>query len=418
MRPWFPLLTGLALFAASSAAADVAPKKLLVYYSWPSVIHGAPGPTDPVDRFAEYDYVVLGGGLEVASHPEHAFTVSLVADPRLANTSVFGYVDLGVTNGGQNLTPAQIQSAIQAWAAMGVAGVLLDDFGYEYGTSRDRQNQALDWVHAEGLAAIANAWVPADAFDAAIHPLNPAGTASHANASDFYLYESFRIRLDQYETESEWRTKADALEGYRAQLGFRVLGVTTTAIDDTTSYDESQFFHTWYSALLSGYEAVGVGEYVYSATGASNGWSPVYPRPDVLPGDSFLGPIQQSGSDYFRDTTLGRVTVNPVTHAYSFTPHPTAVDASTPAARSRSFPEPFRDEVELRLATPAADIADLTLWDVRGRRVRTLRPTDAARRDFRWDGRDETGREAPAGVYFWSARHGSARSSGRVTKVD
>ena len=51
---------------------------------------------------------------------------------------------------------------------------------------------------------------------------------------------------------------------------------------------------------------------------------------------------------------------------------------------------------------PAAGRARLVLYDVRGRRVRTL--VDGARAAgehvARWDGRDESGAPAAAGVYF------------------
>jgi hypothetical protein len=35
--------------------------------------------------------------------------------------------------------------------------VMLDDFGYDFGVSRARQNSAVDYAHAQWLAVIANA---------------------------------------------------------------------------------------------------------------------------------------------------------------------------------------------------------------------------------------------------------------------
>ena len=65
-------------------------------------------------------------------------------------------------------------------------------------------------------------------------------------------------------------------------------------------------------------------------------------------------------------------------------------------------PNPARGGTRVAFELPAAGHARLVLYDVRGRRVRTL--VDGARAAgehvARWDGRDESGAPAAAGVYF------------------
>jgi 1,4-alpha-glucan branching enzyme len=79
-------------------------------------------------------------------------------------------------------------------------------------------------------------------------------------------------------------------------------------------------------------------------------------------------------------------------------------------------PNPARGATSVTFGLPAAGHARLELYDVRGRRVRTL--VDGARAAgehvARWDGRDEAGAPAAAGVYFLRLEAGGATRRGRI----
>jgi flagellar hook assembly protein FlgD len=62
--------------------------------------------------------------------------------------------------------------------------------------------------------------------------------------------------------------------------------------------------------------------------------------------------------------------------------------------------------------------ADLDVYAESGELVRSLRPCVAAggRTSYRWNGRDNEGRDAPEGVYFLAAA-GKAGSGTKVVKV-
>ena len=78
----------------------------------------------------------------------------------------------------------------------GAGVIFLDDYGYDFGTARARQNEAVDYAHSVGMSVIANALFPEDAFGRQIHPThNPSGTATSLNSSDFYLCESHQKRI-------------------------------------------------------------------------------------------------------------------------------------------------------------------------------------------------------------------------------
>lgn len=73
-----------------------------------------------------------------------------------------------------------------------------------------------------------------------------------------------------------------------------------------------------------------------------------------------------------------------------------------PALLDAPVPNPFNPVTTLRYQIPAgARSVSLAVYDQRGHRVRTLEPGDAPGwRERTWDGRDESGRVLPSGVYF------------------
>ncbi len=77
-------------------------------------------------------------------------------------------------------------------------------------------------------------------------------------------------------------------------------------------------------------------------------------------------------------------------------------------------PNPARGASAVEFALSGAGPVDLTVCDALGRRVRTLAsgPMPAGSHSARWDGRDEAGRAAPPGLYFWCLR----TPSGQLTR--
>ena len=66
-------------------------------------------------------------------------------------------------------------------------------------------------------------------------------------------------------------------------------------------------------------------------------------------------------------------------------------------------PDPFRSRTSLRFRLAEPSDAGLSVYDPGGRKLRTLLRSGlfpAGAHSLDWDGRDEQGREMPAGVYF------------------
>ena len=71
-------------------------------------------------------------------------------------------------------------------------------------------------------------------------------------------------------------------------------------------------------------------------------------------------------------------------------------------ARVKSHPNPFSRHVAIRYMLPVAGRVELVVYDMTGRRIRTLvnRPRRAGWHVAIWDGRDKNGQPAPAGAYL------------------
>ncbi len=95
--------------------------------------------------------------------------------------------------------------------------------------------------------------------------------------------------------------------------------------------------------------------------------------------------------------------------------------ASIPArlTLSPAAPNPFRTETVLRLALPGAAEARMEVFDLSGRRVRTLldAAVPAGELWVRWDGRDAAGRAVPSGVYFLRLAAGTETREERILRT-
>jgi FlgD Ig-like domain/Proprotein convertase P-domain len=102
-----------------------------------------------------------------------------------------------------------------------------------------------------------------------------------------------------------------------------------------------------------------------------------------------------------------------------------AVDVTNPAAPLVAWlapaqPNPVRaNGTEIRFALPTATDAALEIFDVSGRRVRTLVDgrLQAGTHSERWNGRDAAGRPVASGVYLYRLRAGAFEATRRVVVV-
>jgi beta-lactamase superfamily II metal-dependent hydrolase len=94
----------------------------------------------------------------------------------------------------------------------------------------------------------------------------------------------------------------------------------------------------------------------------------------------------------------------------------TAVPAADLLAVHGNYPNPFNPSTEVRFATPAGGPVRLTVLDLSGRVLREAAWQVApGPQGWRWNGRDEAGRELPSGVYLYRIVTRDGTGAGRMT---
>jgi hypothetical protein len=93
---------------------------------------------------------------------------------------------------------------------------------------------------------------------------------------------------------------------------------------------------------------------------------------------------------------------------------------SAPSAFLTASPNPSRAAVSLRFSLPVGAAVSAGVFDVQGRRVRTLesRRFQAGSHTLRWDGMDDEGQPAASGVYFARVEYGSHALVSRIVRVE
>lgn len=287
------------------------PQRLAIYYGWPSGVNGASSLEAAAAVFADYQRVVFGWGLQDKGHGDHRNTASIIA-ALAERTRVYGYIPLGQATG---LSPRQVKKAAKLWRKLGVGGVLLDEAGYDYGNTRKRQNQCLDAVRSQSLTPVLNAWKPADLLSTFPGAANPKGEPLALTAGDALLYESYRVREGELESDERWRDKIAALA--RRPTGVELWGVSTTS---AARRDPPLHDYLAFCAIMDGLDVVGWGEPEFSAPDNA-----LPPRPwPQLPHATEIrleGDVIPYGSAYARQTSLGLLRVDPdATPAGAFSP--------------------------------------------------------------------------------------------------
>ncbi|MFH1278148.1 MAG: agmatine deiminase family protein [Candidatus Eisenbacteria bacterium] len=128
-------------------------------------------------------------------------------------------------------------------------------------------------------------------------------------------------------------------------------------------------------------------------------------------------PVDSTTVDYYvhAEDNGGRAEGKPRTEPAAWYTFPILGDASTAVAEGApeavavlypNRPNPFNPSTTFRFDLREEDRVELFVFDVRGRQVRRLvdRSFPGGSHEVTWDGRDDSGREVPSGVYYYRLR--------------
>ena len=242
------------------ATAAVTPKRLAVYYGYPSLVEGADGSVShAVSIFGRYDVIVFGRRLDVGTaSPDREIEAPLVAQIiqrlhlRPQQPVIYGYADLGRS---QQLTDADIVRRVDGWKRLGADGILLDEAGRDTRVSRQRRTAAVRAVHERGLSALMNAFSPDDLFDTR-NP-KPAGDPGELGPRDALLIEAFAVENSVVQARDAAARRAATAIKWRQRTGIKVYAVTTTV---PGRFDASAVVYAERLAADLGIDAFGWGE--------------------------------------------------------------------------------------------------------------------------------------------------------------
>ncbi len=85
----------------------------------------------------------------------------------------------------------------------------------------------------------------------------------------------------------------------------------------------------------------------------------------------------------------------------------------------QNFPNPFNPQTEIRFGLPRTAHVVLKIYNVIGEEIRTLADNyvEAGFHSISWDGKDETGRDLPSGIYVYRLYVGPGKAFVEVKKL-
>lgn len=209
------------------------PYKLMIYYGYPSQVNNVNSVNAAAEIFSEYDNIVFGANLENNSHPDHTNLTEIIKKIKNIKPNIIlcGYLDIGVTT--NNFSIEYMKNSIDNWKITGVNTIFLDDFGYDFGTTRERQNEIVKYVHDSNLACFANAWNFDDIFSSnKVSIYNENGLKTNINNNDYFLLESFPYNLTQWKPLDQLLLTIDKARLYRDEFGTKICAVSPIKYSD------------------------------------------------------------------------------------------------------------------------------------------------------------------------------------------
>ncbi|RPH92974.1 MAG: choice-of-anchor D domain-containing protein, partial [Lysobacterales bacterium] len=155
------------------------------------------------------------------------------------------------------------------------------------------------------------------------------------------------------------------------------------------------------------------------------GWALVAPTSGTIPGGGSLDltvTLNSTGLSAGTHRGVVHLLSNDLLHPDVQIPLTLVVQAAEPDptptvfSLAQNVPNPFHADTLIRVGIPGPGTVELRIFDIRGALVRTLAtgPLDAGFRDYVWDGREDDGGQAPAGVYFCRLKSGQGEVTRRM----
>lgn len=272
--------------------SEISLKNLLVYYGYPISYNGLNDVNGVISSISSsYSHWIVGDTYGDTTHEEYLTTKAIIDGVRAEGVIVYGYVPIGENTEG--LTVGQIKAKIDEWFAVGVDGIFLDEFGFDFANTRAKQIEIVDYVHSLDLPYCANAWIVEDFACDDVSEIgytigdwrytnfvtyNPLNLPLTRYSTDSYMFENFcfdhlGVSVISNTQERAVNVTARAAAGNFSVWALAVLGESTpgnydefligtfNSLDDVSAYVSA-------NAFLYDYSIVGIGGYSFGAGGS------------------------------------------------------------------------------------------------------------------------------------------------------
>lgn len=285
-------------------------EKACLYYGYPISINGAWEVNAAIDIYGQYKLVVLGDGYENPAHEEYASTTAIIAGlkTRYPETRIFGYVPIGLDAAwdNSNLELSEIEQRIVNWKNAGATDIFLDEFGYDYYLTRERQNACVMLAKSRGMGVCANAWTMEHVFSRENITLdwiqdlggndwqgNPNMIDTVLDEKDYVLFENWlygyihmageeAVGVQQVSSEGRINQAYEYKFVPRESLGGKTYAehykTKSLALDAILEEDQRMYSEGWLAAATLGVDAYCASIFAW---GASNPNYIHYKTPDV-----------------------------------------------------------------------------------------------------------------------------------------
>lgn len=291
-------------------------RQFTVYYGIPNSINAVNNADYAAGQIARFDDVVLGYGLQDTANANYATTVSVISKAKFLNPrlTIWGNIDVGVSGGtSHNHSTSVLQGHIDQWVNAGANGIFCDNFGYDRGVTRARQNTITNYVHTKNIGAMLYSTAIADALSpAVVATYNTSGTATTADLRDAFMsvwaFNSDAVIAPYFNSFATMKTRGDDMRTYRTSTGVRMFSINVQPLTGTSLTDLDDYRGIAESlAHIFRLDGAGVALTAFSASGADlNKMLPYSSKVGLVPGGRLTAPYRVNGpSTEIEATDLG-----------------------------------------------------------------------------------------------------------------
>lgn len=390
-------------------------KKLLVYYGFPVAYKGIWSAAGVIAELtANFDYWIVGHTYQDPAHEEYASTMAIMRACRAAGMKIYGYIPLGTSS--YNYSIAQMTTITDQWMTIGVDGIFIDEYGFDYGNTRQRQIDMVNMVHSKGLPICANSWVMEEFVSDTLAETgwtagdwrydrwvqwNPTNLPSPKMPGDSYMFENFCY--DNLGPTVVWDTQergllASALAKQKnvSIWALAVFGETTPGTLDVAklgnlgTLDKAGDYITA-NAFLYDMPVVGSGGFSFGSNGTPL-WAPLKQLPAIA-----TAPTELAANDYTAMTGIRYFGKVKITVTNTATVQSVEVINSTPSTLGQSSGSGSEISLvsgtagKLAAYTGPKALGEATYFDTPA----IAKPAAPATDNLRWFARNRAGRALP-----------------------